>query len=92
MNIEISDELIEKLLEDEINKRVNTWFQQDEHEYIIREYTNQAVMKELRDFRYDKIVRDEARKQINETVVDKVCARVSQDIAKAYSEKYGGYY
>ena len=91
MNIEISDEQIEKLLEKQISERVRTWFQQDEHKYIIREYTNKAVMKELENFEYDRIVRDEARKQINETVIDKVCARVSRDIAEAFAEKYGDY-
>lgn len=91
MNIEISDEQIEKLLEKQISERVRTWFQQDEHKYVIREYTNKAVIKELENFEYDRIVRDEARKQINETIVDKVCARVSQDIAEAFAEKYGYY-
>ena len=89
MNIEISDEQIEKLLEKQISERVKAWFQQDKHKYIIREYTSQAVMTELRNFEYDRIVRDEARKQINEIVVEKVCARVSQDIAEAFAEKYG---
>lgn len=91
MNIEISDEQIEKLLEKQISERVRTWFQQDEHKYIIREYTNKAVMKELENFEYNKIVREEARKQINGTIVDRVCARVSQDIADAFAEKYGDY-
>lgn len=92
MNIEISDELIEKFLKEEIGNRVNIWFQQNEHKYIIREYTNKAVMKELvENFEYDRIVRDEARKQINAAVIEKVCARVSQDIADAFAEKYGDY-
>lgn len=91
MNIEISDEQIERLLEKQISERVNTWFQQNEHKYIIREYTNQAVMKELQNFEYERIVRDEARKQINKTVIDGVCARVSRDIADAFAEKYGDY-
>jgi hypothetical protein len=91
MNIEISDEQIEKLLEKQINERVKTWFQQDEHKFIIKEYTNKAVMKELENFEYDRIVREEARKQINGTIVGRVCARVSQDIADAFAEKYGDY-
>ena len=91
MNIEISDEQIEKLLEKQISERVRTWFQQDEHKYIIREYTHQAVLKELEKFEYDRIVREEARNQINGTVIDRVCARVSQDIADAFAEKYGDY-
>lgn len=91
MNIEISDELIEKFLKEEIGNRVNIWFRQDEHKYVIREYTNKAVMKELQNFEYDRIVREEARKQINAAVIEKVCARVSQDIADAFVEKYGDY-
>lgn len=91
MNIEISDEQIEKLLEKQISERVRTWFQQDEHKYIIREYTHQAVLKELEKFEYNRIVREEARNQINKTVIDRVCARVSQDIADAFAEKYGDY-
>ena len=91
MNIEISDELIEKLLKEEIGSRVNIWFRQDEHKYVIREYTNKAVIKELQNFEYDRIVREEARKQIDAAVIEKVCARVSQDIADAFVEKYGDY-
>lgn len=89
MNIEISDEQIEKLLEKEIGKKVNAWFQQDENKYVIRDYTHQAVKKELENFRYTDIAITAANKQINEAMVEKVCARVSWDIAKAFAERYG---
>ena len=91
MNIEISDEQIEKILEKQISERVRTWFAQDKNKYVIRDFTHQEVVKELRNYKYENIVREESRKQINDIVIGKVCARISDDIASAFAEKYGDY-
>ena len=91
MNIEINDEQIQKILEKQISERVKTWFAQQENKYIIRDYVHQAVISELRNYKYEIIAREEARKQISHDMVDKICARVSNDIADAFAEKYGDY-
>ena len=89
MNIEISDEMIEEILQKQIGEKVKAWFSQNKHEYVIKDFVNQAVMTELRDYKYENMIRDEARKQISKDVVERVCARISYDIADAFAEKYG---
>ena len=88
MNIEISDEMIEQMLEKQINEKVKAWFSQSKHENIVKDLVQKAVMNELRDYKYEDVIREEARKQVNKDVVDRVCARISYDIADAFAEKY----
>ena len=91
MNIEISDEQIQKILEKQISERVKTWFAQKENKYVIRDYVNKAVECELRDFNYEAIAMDAAKEKVTKDMMDKICNSISYDIASAYAEKYGDY-
>lgn len=91
MNIEISDEQIEKILEKQISERVKTWFSQYNNKYVIQDHVERAVKDELMNLEYKLIIQQEARKQITKQVLDKVCASISSDIAEAFADKYGGY-
>lgn len=91
MNLEISDEMIEKLVKDQVNTRVKDWFLQKEHKCIIREYVNQAVIAELKKFDYRKIVIDCAKEKVTKDMMEKIANQISNDIARAYADKYGDY-
>ena len=89
MNFEISDEQIARIVQEQVRDRVNKWFADNTNKYLIRDYVRQAVEKELSDYHYGQIVQEEARKQISTEVLDRVCSRVSNDIASAFADKYG---
>ena len=91
MNIEISNEMIEQMVQKEVAQRVEKWFAQPNNKYLIRECVDKAVISELRKFDYQKIANDAAKEKVNKAMMDKVCARISSDIAEAYSEKFGDY-
>lgn len=88
MNIEISDEMIEQMLEKQIGEKVKAWFSQNKHENIIKDFVQKAVLKELDGYKYEDVIREEARKQVNKDVADRVCARISYDIADAIADKF----
>ncbi len=89
MNIEISDAMIEELVKKQVDLRVNEWFKNKSHDYVIKEFINQAVTKELGKFDYKSEIDQQARNLVNKKVLDGVCSRISMDIAEAYAEKYG---
>lgn len=92
MNIEISDEQIERILEKQISSRVSNWFAQSENKCVIRDYTKQAVLDKLRTEDYEEIVRKQATKLVSKDIMKEVCARISEDIAEAFAEKYADKY
>ena len=89
MNIEISDAMIEELVKKQVNLRVDEWFKVKSHDYVIKDYINQAVMKELEKFDYTREIDQQARNLVSKKVLDGVCSRISMDIAEAYAEKFG---
>jgi len=91
MNIEISKEDIEKIVEEHVKAYVKEWFRDNSHKYLIRELVNRYVKAELTDTKYSDIIEEEARKITSEQVIKMVCDRISEDIAGAYADKYGDY-
>lgn len=91
MNIEISNEFIEKIVEKRVGEYVKEWFRDNKNKYFIRETVDRYVKAELTDMKYFDIVAEEARKITSKEVIQKVCDRVSEDIAGAYADKYGDY-
>lgn len=89
MNIEISREDIEKIVEKHVGAYVKEWFRDDKNKYFIREVVDRQVKEELTKMQYSDMVAEEARKVTSKEVIQKVCDRVSEDIAGAYAEKYG---
>lgn len=88
MNIDISDEMIEQMVQKQVEEHVKAWFAQNNHKYIIKECIDKSVSKELNKFDYISVIREEARKQTSKEVLDGVCRRISEDIADAFAEKY----
>ena len=88
MNIDISEEMIERILEKQIEERVKAWFAQNKNKYIIREFIEQSVSKELSKFEYTETIKEEARKLTSKEVLNGVCRRISSDIAEAFADKY----
>lgn len=91
MNIDISDEMIEQILEKQIEEKVKAWFAQNNHKYIIRDFIAQSVSKELSKFEYTDTIKEEARKLTSKEVLTGVCGRISMDIAEAFANKYDIY-
>ena len=88
MNIDISNEMIEQILEKQIREKVKEWFAQNNHKYVIKEFIEKSVSKELNEFEYMEVIREEARKQTSKEVINGVCRRISMDIAEAFADKY----
>lgn len=91
MNIDISEEMIEQILEKQIEEKVKAWFAQNNHKYVIRDFIEQSVSKELSKFEYTETIKEEARKLTSKEVLDGVCRRISADIADAFADKYSSY-
>lgn len=91
MNVEISKEDIEKIVEKHVGEYVKEWFRDNKNKYFIREVIDRCVKAELEDIKYSDIIAEEARKITSKEVVQRVCDRVSSDIAGAYADKYGDY-
>lgn len=95
MNIEISNEQIEKLVEIEVHKQVDRWFSEIKNKYVIRDYVlkeaKQYVLNEIYNQDYQSIVKQQISEFTAEAVLDKVAQRISEDIAAAYADKYGDY-
>lgn len=94
MNIEISNEQIEKLVEVEVHQQVDRWFSEIKNKYVIRDYVlkeaKQYVLNEIYNQDYQSIVKQQISEFTAEAVLDKVAQRISEDIAAAYADKYGG--
>lgn len=91
MNIEISDEQIEKLLNKQINERVKMWFHDHDLNSLVRSTVDDIVTMELNSYDYKAMFNKEASNVMNEKILEGVCARISNDIARAYADKYGDY-
>lgn len=92
MNIDINDEMIEKMLEGQIKAKIDNWFmKQGSVANVLKGCIHDVVMKELSGFEYEDVIREEARALINKDVMDRVCNRISDDIARAFADKYGEY-
>ncbi len=93
MNIEITNEQIEKLVEAEVHQQVNKWFSAIQNQNAIRDYIlNEAkkyVWTEICNQDYQSIVKQRLSEFSAEAVLDKVAQRISEDIAAAYADKYG---
>ena len=92
MQIEISDAQIEKIISRTIKARVDVWFSDAKSKYIIKEMVDNYVSSKLGTDEYRQLIQEEAIKCANKIctkdVVNKVCERVSCDIAEAFAEKY----
>ena len=90
MNIEISNEMIEKLVEKEVKAQVQAWFSKDSNKYVIRDFINQEVTeivkKEISCQQIDiqRIGQSFASKKLFE----EVAGRLSSDIADAYADRF----
>lgn len=91
MNIEISDEQIEKLLTKAVNDRVKTWFGEPKNKYFIRDAVIKAVNAQVStrvdDCKIDmpKLVSSLSTKKLAEELVD----NIGYNIAAIFAEKYG---
>lgn len=94
MNIDVSDELIEKIARDLIKERVKQFFNTETNKNFIRNAINSEVKRvvevELRDRRID--IEKMAKSYGTPELFAMVASRISSDIAYAYSEKYGSDY
>lgn len=94
MNIDVSDELIEKIARDLIKERVKQFFNTETNKNFIRNAINSEVKRvievELRDRRID--IEKMAKSYATPELFAMVASRISGDIAYAYSEKYGSDY
>ncbi len=91
MNIEISDEQIEKLLNKQINERLKMWFHDHDLNSLVRSTVDDIVTMELNSYDYKAMFNKEASNVMNEKILEGVCTRISNDIARAYADKYGDY-
>lgn len=90
MNIEISNEMIEKLVEKEVRAQVQAWFDKDSNKYVIRGFINQEVTeivnKEISHQQID--IQKIGQSFASEELFDKVAERLSEDIAGAYADRF----
>ena len=91
MNIEISREDMEKMVEKHVGEYVKEWFRDNKNKYFIREVVDKRVKVELTKMQYSDMVAEEARKVTSKEIIQRVCDRVSSDIAEAYADRYGDY-
>jgi hypothetical protein len=94
MNIDVSDELIEKIARDLIKERVKQFFNTETNKNFIRNAINSEVKRivevELRDRRID--IEKMAKSYAEQKLFECIAGQISRDIAEAYSEKYGSDY
>ena len=90
MNIEISNEMIEKLVEKEVKAQVQKWFSKDENDGIIRYFLNKEVQgiaeKEISRHQID--IQKIGQSFVSEELFNKVAKRLSEDIADAHSDRF----
>lgn len=88
MNIDISDEMIEKIVEKQVAEKVKDWFSKNTlKDVVYKVVTHELYGKDSCDF-YDSTIREEAKKLMSKEVLDGVCRRISADIADAVAEKF----
>ena len=93
MNIEISNEQIEQLINKAVNERVKTWFGEPSNKYFIRDAIVNAVgvevCKRVDESMIDipKLASSLASKELAEKITD----NIGHNIASIFAEKYGDY-
>lgn len=94
MNIDVSDELIEKIARDLIKERVKQFFNMESNKNFIRNAINSEVKRAVDAELYNKRIDIEkmAKSYATPELFAMVANRISGDIAYAYSEKYGSDY
>ncbi len=91
MNIEISNEQIEQMIEKAVNARIKTWFDEPSNKYFIREkiadVVKSEVVKRVNESNLDipKFASALASKELAEKVAD----NIGYNIASIFAEKYG---
>lgn len=91
MNVEISDEQIERIIEKAVNERVKTWFGDPQNKYFIRDETIKAVNVEVSErvnnsmIDIPKLASSLASKKLAEEITD----NIGYNIAAIFAEKYG---
>lgn len=90
MNIEISNEMIEKLVEKEVKARVQSWFSKDENKGIIRYFLNKEIQgtveKEISRQQID--IQKVGQSFVSKELFKEVAERLSEDIAGAYADRF----
>lgn len=91
MNIEISNEQIEKLVYKAVNERVKTWFGEPKNKYFIRDAIIKAVDVEVSK-RVDETTIDIpklASSLASKELAEKITDNIGYNIAAILAEKYG---
>lgn len=95
MQVEISDEQIDKMVTNAIKTRIDAWFNDSKNKYIIRDTVVETISEKLGTREVSKVINEEvinsAKRLCTKDIVRQVCDRVSNDIAGAFAEKYGDY-
>ena len=93
MNIEISNEQIEQLINKAVNERVKTWFGEPSNKYFIRDAIVNAVGVEVCK-RVDESMIDIpklASSLASKELAEKITNNIGHNIASIFAEKYGDY-
>lgn len=91
MNIEISNEQIEQLIEKAVNERVKTWFGEPSNKYFIRDAIVTAVNVEACK-RVDESMIDIpklASSLASKELAEKITENIGYKIASIFAEYYG---
>ena len=88
MQIELTDEMIQQLVKEEVKAKVTRFFEDGSTKYLIREYIDQNIKSQLKSLDIYGMACDKAKELTTEHVLNKVAERISEDIAEAYSDKY----
>ena len=88
MQIELTDEMIQQLVKEEVKAKVTRFFEDGSTKYLIREYIDQNIKSQLKSLDIYRMACDKAKELTTEHVLNKVAERISEDIAEAYSDKY----
>ena len=91
MNIEISNEHIEQLINKAVNERVKTWFGEPSNKYFIRDAIIKAVDAEVCK-RVDESMIDIpklASSIASRELAEKITDNIGYNIASIFAERYG---
>ena len=88
MQIKVDDAIIHEAVKGEVKHQVTQWIANNP------KVIEQEVRKEIYDQvnrKYFDIIKDKAEEIASEEVVERVCNRISTDVARAYAERYYEY-
>lgn len=93
MNLEISNEMIEQIIQEEVQKQVNKWFSKRSNEYIMRDYVDREIKKlvEIEIGKQGIDVQNIANSLGKELIANKCAESICSEIAYAFAEKFGDY-